>query len=59
MELRTPFWQHVARSLPAPVLRRYGAELERAERMDILVAVLIDTWRSARSALARRIDAPT
>jgi hypothetical protein len=54
MPLRTPFWQRAAQSLPPSERKRYAAELELAEQVDLFVASLIDAWRQARSAIARR-----
>ena len=54
MMLNTPFWQRAAQSLPPHVRERYAAELERAERIDVLIGRLVDGWRWAIDALAQR-----
>jgi NTE family protein len=54
MPLRTAFWQRAAQSLPPSVRKRYAADLEFAERVDLFIAGLVDAWRQARSALFRR-----
>ena len=48
--LKTAFWQRAAQSLPASVRRRYATRLERAERVELLIAAL--------SAALRRVLAP-
>jgi hypothetical protein len=53
--LKTVFWQRAAQSLPPAVRARYQADLERAERIDLLVAALIDACSAVRAALRRRI----
>jgi hypothetical protein len=54
MPLRTPFWQRAAQSLPPSVRKRYAADLELAEQVDLFIARLIDAWHQARAAIARR-----
>ena len=53
-ELRTAFWQRAAQSLPPVVRRRYVTELERAERIDLVIAALVQSWRRVQRALMRR-----
>jgi hypothetical protein len=53
MPLRSAFWQRAAQSLPPSVRKRYAADLELAEQVDLFTASLIDAWRQARSAIAQ------
>lgn len=53
--LRTAFWQRAAQSLPGSVRRRYATRLERAERVDLLIAALADALRRVLSPRAPRL----
>lgn len=45
--LKTAFWQRAAQSLPSSVRRRYATGLERAERVDLFIAAIVDALRRA------------
>jgi hypothetical protein len=43
--LKTLFWQRAAQSLPSAARRRHARHLERAERVELAVAAVVDFWR--------------
>jgi len=43
--LTTIFWQRAAQSLPSAARRRHAKHLERAERIELVVAAVVDFWR--------------
>ena len=45
--LKTAFWQCAAQSFPTSVRRRYSTRLERAERVDLFIAAIVDALRRA------------
>jgi hypothetical protein len=52
--LKTRFWRQAASSLPAPVRARYLAYFEDAERFELALDAVVDTWK----LFTRRIPAP-
>ena len=53
-EFKTKFWRDAAARLPANVQARYVSDLQRAERMELAIARLVDGVRRLKNALARR-----
>jgi hypothetical protein len=49
----TLFWKNALASLPPSAQRRYAATFEAAERFEILLDLGIETWGSAKHALAK------
>ena len=47
------FWEKAAASLPPHVRRRYAAEFESMERLEILLGITMDAWRHARRLLGK------
>lgn len=52
--LKTRFWRQAANSLPAPVRARYLAHFEDAERFELALDAVAETWK----LFTRRIPAP-
>lgn len=50
--LKTAFWKRAARSLPASARARHIGDIARAERFEILVDGVIDTWSRVKGAFA-------
>src|SRR6266700_5745135 len=48
--MTTSFWKDALASLPPGVQRRYAANFEAAERMEALLDLGIEAWKSARHA---------
>ncbi|MFN2644049.1 MAG: hypothetical protein ABR570_03585 [Burkholderiales bacterium] len=55
--LNTEFWQRAALALPPAARRRHGRHLERAERIERVVAAVVDFWRRVERALVQRVHA--
>jgi len=53
--LKTKFWQEAASRLPASVRARHLVDLQRAERVEILVDGFIETWSLVKHAFARAL----
>ena len=51
--MTTSFWKGALASLPPGVQRRYAASFEAAERLDVALDLGVETWGSAKRALAR------
>jgi len=51
--LKTKFWQQAASRLPEAVRTRHLVDLQRAERVEILVDGLIEAWSLVKHAIAR------
>lgn len=56
-DLKTEFWQNAASKLPAAVRARHIVDIQRAERVEILVDRIINAW-SLVKALVTRAPAP-
>jgi hypothetical protein len=57
-QLVTPFWKNALQSLPPELRHCYVHEMEAAERWELSIAALIQTWSRARSALAKLFQTP-
>jgi hypothetical protein len=51
--MTTLFWKDALASLPPSVQVRYAASFEAAERFEALLDLGIETWGSAKHALAK------
>ena len=51
--LETKFWQSAYASLPASVRERYLADLHAAERWELSLDAIIETWSRARQLFSR------
>ncbi|HEX6296621.1 MAG TPA: hypothetical protein VFZ74_08565 [Burkholderiales bacterium] len=49
-ELMTPFWREAYGSLPAQVRERYLSEFVAAERWELTIGSLIESWTRAKKA---------
>ncbi len=52
--LKTRFWRNAANSLPAPVRSRYLAHFEDAERFELMLDAVVETWK----LFTRHVPAP-
>ena len=50
--LKTEFWKRAAGTLPASVRERHIGDIARAERFEILIDGVIDTWSRVKGAFA-------
>jgi hypothetical protein len=57
-EFKTKFWRDAAARLPANIRLRYIHDLQRAERVELAIARLVDGVRRLKSALARPFHTP-
>lgn len=57
--LRTPFWRAAYKSLPQTVRRRYLADVERAERLELALDAAGDALLRAKGALVGLFNTPT
>jgi hypothetical protein len=57
-EFKTKFWRDAAARLRASTGSRYVHDLQRAERVELAIARLVDGVRRAKSALARPFHTP-
>ncbi len=56
-EFATSFWKKAYKSLPAPVRERYLADLHAAERWELRLQAVIETWSRVREVLAGPVGA--
>jgi hypothetical protein len=49
----TKFWQEAHQSLPAELRPRYLAQMQAAERWELAIGRVVETFSGARSALSR------
>lgn len=56
--LKTKFWRNAAASLPASVRGRYLADIEQAERVDLVLDGAIEAISRARASFASRFQTP-
>ena len=47
-QFATSFWQSAYASLPGPVRERYAADLRAAERWELRMDALIESWSRAK-----------
>ena len=57
-EFKTKFWRNAAARLPAHVQLRYVRDLQRAERVELAIARLVDGVLRLKNALARPFHTP-
>jgi hypothetical protein len=57
--LKTEFWKRAASTLPASVRARHIGDIARAERLELLLDGVIDTWLQIKGAVARVFARPT
>ena len=57
-EFKTKFWRDAAARLPMSVRLRYVHDLQRAERLELAIARLVDGIRRLKNALARPFHTP-
>jgi hypothetical protein len=51
--LKTEFWQKAASRLPAAVRERHIGDIQRAERIEILIDGVAYAWSAIRGAVAK------
>ena len=56
--LKTTFWRNAAASLPDGVRARYLADLEQAERMELMLDSAIEAVGRAKASFAARFQTP-
>ncbi|HTM59497.1 MAG TPA: hypothetical protein VL199_03980 [Burkholderiales bacterium] len=56
--LKTKFWRNAAHSLPASVRARYLADIEQAERVELVLDGAIEAVARARASFASRFQTP-
>ena len=56
--LRTKFWRNAANSLPQGVRARYLADIEQAERVELVLGSAIAAVARAKSSFATRFQTP-
>jgi len=56
--LKTKFWRDAAASLPERVRARYLADIEQAERIELVLGGAIDAVARARASFASRFQTP-
>ena len=57
-EFKTKFWRDAAAGLPASTRSRYVHDLQRAERLELAIARLVDGIRRLKNALRRPFHTP-
>ena len=50
-ELKTRFWRHAAQSFPERTRRRYMADLQSVEHVELVLDGIVELLQRARSAL--------
>ena len=50
-QLMTPFWKNALEQLPASIRERHVHDVEAAERWELRLNALIETWSRAKIAL--------
>ena len=58
LKFKTKFWRDVAARLPAEVRVRHGADLQRAERWELTLDQLIETFARVKATFARTFNTP-
>jgi hypothetical protein len=58
LKFKTKFWRDVAARLPAEVRVRHGADLQRAERWELALDQLIETFARVKATFARMFHTP-
>jgi len=56
--LQTPFWRAAYQSLPATVRHRHLVDIERAERLGLVLDAAIETLSRAKRALTSLFNTP-
>ena len=56
--LKTKFWRNAANSLPKGVRARYLADIEQAERVELVLDGAIEAAARVRATLASRFQTP-
>jgi hypothetical protein len=54
LEFKTKFWRNAAARLSPSTRARYLRDLQRAERVELGLARLVDAYRRVKNALGRR-----
>jgi len=54
----TSFWRNAHQQLPASVRERYALQMRAAERWELAIGALIETWSRARLAITRALQGP-
>jgi hypothetical protein len=58
LQFKTKFWRDVSGQLPADVLARHLADLQRAERWELALDRLIEAWSRLKLAFTRAFHTP-
>ena len=58
LEFKTKFWRDAAARLAPATRARYLADLQRAERVELALARLVDVYLRVKNALARPFHTP-
>jgi hypothetical protein len=58
-EFRTSFWQRAYDSLPLQVRGQYLTQMKAAERWELTLAQLLQTWSRAKSAVLKLFQTPS
>ena len=58
LEFKTKFWRDAAARLPAHVRARYVSDLQRAERVELAIARLVDACLRLKTAFTRPFHTP-
>jgi hypothetical protein len=54
-ELMTPFWRNAYRSLPEHVRGRYHGDFIAAERVELMIAAVVEAWTRAKDAVSGKL----
>jgi hypothetical protein len=57
-ELVTSFWKNALLTLPADLRQRYVHQIEQAERWELRLDAIVETWSRTKTAVARMFQTP-
>ncbi len=56
--LTTTFWKNALQQLPPEVRARHVHDIEAAERWELRLNALVESWTNAKAAVARMFQTP-
>lgn len=57
-ELKTAFWKNALEQLPPEIRARHVHDIEAAERWELRLGALIETWAHTKNAISRLLQSP-
>jgi hypothetical protein len=57
-ELVTPFWKNALAQLPPEIRARHVHDIEAAERWELRLDALIETWSHAKATIGKVFQTP-